>query len=193
MLELFFSDFDRWLVDLDVLVAIDGESRNEFEDRFHVQRGSVFDGEIGDLRLADGTNVQVGDRFVEALREQAVDDFLANFSGEAAADDGFRHFAGAEAGNLGVLAVVGCDFAISRGDFIGGHVDDQFAGAFGIEDGTVGMAVLVVVSCFSVIVFLLGFSRFGFAFEGAAGAQDCTFFDFALDFAGACADVAATG
>jgi hypothetical protein len=35
--------------------------------------------------------------------------------------------------------------------------------------------VLVVVSCFGVIVLVLGFSRFRFAFEGAAGTQDCTF------------------
>jgi len=35
--------------------------------------------------------------------------------------------------------------------------------------------VLMVVSCFGVIVFVLGFSRFRFAFEGAAGTQDCTF------------------
>jgi len=87
-----------------------------------------------------------------------------------------RHLAGAETGNLGVLPVVGSDFAKSRSDFIGGHVDDQLTSAIGIEDGTVGMAVLVVVSCFSVILFLLGFSRFRFAFECAAGAQDSTFF-----------------
>ena len=53
--------------------------------------------------------------------------------------------------------------------------------------------VLVVGSCFSVILFLLGFSRFRFAFEGAAGAQDSTFFGLCFGFAGVCADVAAAG
>ena len=38
VLELFFGDFDRGLVDLDVLVAVDGESGNEFEDRLDVER-----------------------------------------------------------------------------------------------------------------------------------------------------------
>jgi hypothetical protein len=33
----------------------------------------------------------------------------------------------------------------------------------------------VVVSCFGVIVFVLGFSRFRFAFEGAAGSQRISF------------------
>src|ERR1700733_5497172 len=116
VLELFFGNFDRRLVDLDVFVAVDGESRNELEDRFRMQRSSIFDGEIGDLRLADKANVELADCFVKALRKQAVDDFLANLSGEAAADDGFRHLAGAKAGNFGVLAIVGGDFAKSRGD-----------------------------------------------------------------------------
>ena len=106
MLELFFGDFDRGLIDLDVFVAIDGESGKELEDGFDVQRRAVFDGKLGDLRLADGTNAQLGDGLVEALGEQGVDDFFPDFSGEAAADDGFRHFAGAETGNFGVFAVV---------------------------------------------------------------------------------------
>ena len=88
-----------------------------------------------------GRNVQLVDTFVEALREQTVDDFLANFSSEAAADNGFRHFAGAEAGNLGVFAIVGCDFAESLGHFVGGDIDYQFTGAIGIQN----RAVLVVV------------------------------------------------
>ena len=54
------------------------------------------------------------------------------------------------------------------------------------------MAVLVVVSCFSLILFLLGFSRFRFAFESAAGAQDSTFFGLCFGFAGCVRRYAAT-
>src|SRR5208282_760043 len=117
----------------------------------------------GDLRLADGTNVELVDTFVEALGKQAVDDFLANFSSKTAADDGFRHLSGAEAGNLGVFPIVGGDFAEGRGYFVGGDIDDQFTGAIGVQN----RAVLLVVRSFGVIVFVLGFSRFRFAFEGA--------------------------
>ena len=105
VLELFVGDFDRWLVDLDVFVAVDGEGGNELEDGFDVERRALFKRELGDLRLADGTDVQLADTLVEALGEHGVDDFLADFGGEAAADDGLRHLAGTEAGDFGVFAV----------------------------------------------------------------------------------------
>ncbi len=167
MLELFFGHFDRWLVDRDVLVAFDGEGGKEFEDRLDVERGAVFDGQLGHLRLADGAHAQFADGLVEALGQQAVDDFLADLGGKAAADDRFRHFAGAEAGNLGVFAIVGRDFAVGLGDFFGGNVDHQFAGALGIEN----RAVLVVVGLLRRDRDRAGVSRFRIAFEGAAGAQ----------------------
>ncbi len=97
-----------------------------------MERGSVFDRELGDLRLADGTNVQLVDTLVEAVGQQAVDHFLADLGGEAAADDGFRHLSGAEAGDFGVPAIVGGDFAESRGDFVGGDIDNEFTGAIGV-------------------------------------------------------------
>ena len=43
---------------------------------------------------------------VEALRQQAVDHFLADLGGKAAPDHRLRHLAGAEAGNLGIFLIV---------------------------------------------------------------------------------------
>ena len=126
--------------------------------------------QLGHLRLADGLNAQLGDRLVEALGQQAVDHFLADLRGEAAPDHRLRHLAGAEAGNLGVFAVIAGDAAPSFGDFVGGNVDHNLTGAFGIQN----RAVLVIVCFFGVIV-ICWVSRFRFVFEGAAGAQRFTF------------------
>ena len=104
------------------------------------------------------------DRFVEALGEQAVDDFLADFGGKSAQNDGFRHLAGAEAGNLGVFPVVGGDVAPGLGDLFGRDVDDQLAGALGVQS----RAVLVVVRLLRRDRVVLRVSRFRFVFEGAA-------------------------
>jgi len=171
VLDFFLGDFDRRLVDLDVFVTVDGERGQIFENRLHVERRALFKSELRDLRLADRTYVQLVDRLVEALREQSVDDFLADFSGKAAADDVLWHLTWPEAGNFGVSAIAICDPAPSRGDLFGGDIDDQLARAIGVEN----RSVLVIVSCFGLIVLLLGFSRFRFAFEGAAGTQDFTF------------------
>ena len=53
-----------------------------------------------------GLDAQLAHSLVEALGQQAVDDFLANLGRIAAADDRLRHLAGTEAGNLGVLLIV---------------------------------------------------------------------------------------
>ena len=54
VVELFVRDLGRRLVDLDVLVAVDGEGGKDFEDGLGVQRADLRRGEVGDLRLADG-------------------------------------------------------------------------------------------------------------------------------------------
>ena len=137
LLELLFRDFDGRLVDGNDLVALDGEVGNVLEDRLHVQRLAVFHGQLRHLRLADGPDAQVAHRLVEALRQQAVDDFLANLGGKAAANDRLRHLAGAEAGNLGIFAVVGGHAAVGLRDLVGGNVEHQFAGAFRVQNRAV--------------------------------------------------------
>ena len=133
--------------------------------------GAFLDGKFCDLRLADGAKAELVDCLVEALGEQSVDDFLADFGGETAENDGFRNLASAEAGDFGVFAIAGGDVAPGPGDVFSRNIDDQLTGAFGIEN----RAVRVVVGFFGVVVLVLGVSRFGFAFEGAAGTQRFTF------------------
>jgi hypothetical protein len=53
---------------------------DELEDRLHMQRLAVFDGQFGHLRLADRLYAQLENRLVEALRQQAVDHVLANLA-----------------------------------------------------------------------------------------------------------------
>ncbi len=122
MLELFFGDLHRRLRHGHVLVALDGESGNEFENRLYVQRRAVLDGQLGHLRLAHGLDAQVEHRLVETLGQKPVDHFLANLVGIAALDDGLRHFAGAEAGNLGMFPVIADHSAVGLADFFGGNV-----------------------------------------------------------------------
>ena len=57
VLELLLSDFDGGLVDLDVFVAVDGEGGKDFEDGLGVERTFVFESQLSDFGLADGTKV----------------------------------------------------------------------------------------------------------------------------------------
>ena len=139
-----------------------------FEDRLHVQRRAILHGKLGHLRLAHGTNAQLVDALVEALRQKAVDHFLADFRPKAPPDHRFRHLAGAESGNLGLFTVSCGHFGPRAGHFFRGHVDHQLPGALGIQNRAVRMLVLF----FGVIVVMLGFRRFRVVFEGAAGSQN---------------------
>ena len=105
---------------------------------------AVFHRQFGHLRLADGLDAQVAHCLVEALRQQAVDDFLADLAGKAAANHRLRHFAGAEAGNLCVFAVLAGDAAVGLRDLFGGNVEHQFAGALGVQNRAVVVAFVVV-------------------------------------------------
>ncbi len=57
----------------------------KLEDRLHVQRLAFFHGQLGHLRLADGLHAQLAHRLVEALRQQAVDHFLADLGRQSGA------------------------------------------------------------------------------------------------------------
>ncbi len=110
---------------------------------------AVFDREFGHLGLAHGLDAQVAHSLVEALRQQGVDDFLANLARKAAANHRLRHLAGAETGNLGIFAVVGGDAAVGLRDLFGRNVQHQLAGALRVQDRAVLMA-FVVVTCMIV-------------------------------------------
>ena len=76
---------------------------------------------------------------VEALGQQAVDDFLANLAGKTAANHRLRHFAGAEAGNLGIFAVLAGHAGVGLGDLVSGDIEHQLAGAFRIKNRAVAV------------------------------------------------------
>ena len=163
--ELFLGDLDGGLVDGNLFVAFDGEVGQIFEDRLDVQRLAVIDGQLGHLRLADGTDAQFADALVEALGQQAVDDFFADLSGKAAADHGLGHLAGAEAGKLGVLLVVAGHGAEGFRYLFRGNIQHQFAGAFRIQNRPMLMFVVVIVIVAFVAVAVLGCTRWGVVFR----------------------------
>ena len=80
-----------------------------------------------------GLIAQFADAVVEALRQQAVDHFLADLACETAAYDRLRDLAGPETGNLRVFPIVAGDVAEGLGYFFGGNVEHQFAGALRIQ------------------------------------------------------------
>ena len=95
---------------------------------------SILDGQFRDLGLADRRHAKLADGLAEALRQEAVDDFLANVGREATLDDRLGYFAGTEAGNLGMSLVIARDPAERFGYVFSRNVQDQLAGTVGIQD-----------------------------------------------------------
>src|SRR6185437_4705995 len=91
------------------------------------------------------------------------------------------HLAGAEAGNACVALEIARHLAERFIDIFGGNIDDQFAGAFRIENRAVGMVVIVVVIVFMVmlVVVIMTFvpglirCRILIVFEGISRTQRC--------------------
>jgi hypothetical protein len=110
-LDFVFGNFSRRFRNGDILVAFDGESRDELKHRSHMQRGPVFNRQFRHLGLAHRGYAEVAHRLVEAFGQEAVNHILANLVGEAPLDDGFRNFAGAEPVNPGMLLIIARDSA----------------------------------------------------------------------------------
>ena len=183
VLDLFFGNLDRRLVYNDALIALDGEIGNVFKDGFDVQGRAVFDGQFGHLRLADGLDAEVENSLIEPLGQQALNHVLANLGGKTALEDRIRHLAGAEAGNLGVSAIVPHHGAIGLGNLIGGNVQHQLARAVRVQNRAVlmivtfvGMVVAFVIVAFVGVV-LRGIGRFRVraVFEGVGRTQRFAF------------------
>ena len=87
------------------------------------------------------------------------------------ADHVLRHLARTEAGDFGVFEIAVCNPAPRGSDLFGGNIDDQFAGAIGVsKPGRAGGRELLRSDRAGA-----GFRRVWFAFEGAAGTENCTF------------------
>ena len=143
-----------------------------------MQWRAVFDGQLGNLRLPDGLDAEFEDRLVEALRQQAVNYFLANLRGITPHDDRLRHLARAEAGNLGILPVICGHIAKGFGDLFRGNVEHQFAGALRIESRAMRMVVvmgMVVPSLGSAVKGGLAGFRLGIVFESGGRTQRIAF------------------
>jgi len=161
---LFLGDFDRRLFDGDGLVTLDGEFGDVLEDCLDVQRRSLFNGEFEDLRLSDRLDAESEDSVVEALGQQTVDYILADLVEEATLDDRIGHLAGAESRDLGVFLEVADHGAIGLGDFFGGHIEEQFMGAVGIQDRSVLVSMIVAFMVMIVVFMRVGFERVEMAF-----------------------------
>ncbi len=86
------------------------------------------------------------DLAAEALGDERLHDFLADFAGEARADQRLGDLAGAEAGDACELLVALDDLAVGLSDLFGGRLDLDLAGEFGVQRGAMLVGVIVVVS-----------------------------------------------
>jgi hypothetical protein len=131
-LELLVRNLNRRLGHRHVLVPLDGKRRHKLEHRLHMQRRAVLHRQLGHLRLPHELHAQLGHSLVEPLRQQAVNHILADLGCITPLDHRFRHLAGAEAGNLGIFAVVAHHGEVGLCHFFRGNVQHQLTGALRI-------------------------------------------------------------
>src|ERR1700733_12118596 len=167
LLKFFVRQFSGGFFDRNVLVALNGESRYVFESSLDVQRLAIFHRKLGNLRLPYGIYTQLAHALVETLRQQAVDDFLADLRGETPADDRLGNFAGTKPGNAGVLLIIPRHIAEGFRYVFGRNVEHQFAGAIRIQNRTVRVCMAVFV----IVVMRGDYFRRGGVFDGVSGTQ----------------------
>ena len=102
-----------WLLQLDVLVAVDRELRQHFKAALKCSGLAIFQLNVRDLRLRDRLEVCFSIA-AGTGRAESLDHVLANGVGETGTNQRLGHLAGAEAGNARDLLVALDDLAKLR-------------------------------------------------------------------------------